>query len=333
VIGLAQNESAFPPSPRAIEAARAALDAPMAYPDSDWRALRRAIGEVHGVDPDLVLCSAGSMDVIGALIQAFVGPGDRLLSTAHAYGYFQTAARFAGAAYDAVPEPDLTVSVDLLLEAVRPETRLVAVANPGNPTGTRIARGDLVRLREGLPDDVILLIDEAYAEFTDHLGEQVFDLVESGNTVVTRSFSKAYALAGQRIGWGLFPQGLGEHARKLLTPGGVTHASLAAAEAAVRDRDYLAWLIRATTAIRETFASGLARIGMPPVPSCTNFVLVPFESVAAAEHARAALQREAIIVRPMGAYDLPHCLRITVGQAEDMDLTLQVLTDWKAPPA
>ena len=328
VIGLAQNESAFPPCPRAVAAARTALDDPTAYPDSGWRDLRRAIGRTYGVDPDLILCSAGSMDLIGALIRAFAGPGDRVLSTAHGYGYFQTVARLAGAVYAAVPEPDLTVSVDLLLDAARPQTRIVAVANPGNPTGTRISRTEIVRLRDALPDDVILLVDEAYAEFTDALGEQVFDLVARGNTVVTRSFSKAYALAGQRIGWGLFPEGLGQHARKLLTPGGVTLASQAAAEAAVLDRDYLAWLIGETVRIREHFAAGLTRIGLAPVPSHTNFVLVPFASVAAAESARAALREEGIIVRPMGAYALPDHLRISVGTADDMDLTLRVLAGW-----
>lgn len=332
VIGLAQNESAFPPSPRAIKAARAALERPTTYPDPGWHSLRHAIGGAYGLNPDLILCSAGSMDLIGALILAYVGPGDRLLSTAHGYGYFRTSALRAGAEYDAVPEPDLTVSVDLLLDAVRAGTRLVAVANPGNPTGTRIPRSAMVHLRDHLPDDVILLVDEAYAEFTDDLDEPVFDLVGRGNTVVTRSFSKAYALAGQRIGWGLFPPALAEQAVKLLTPGGVTQASLAAAEAAVQDRDYLAWLIRATTAIRETFSGGLTRIGLSPIPSHTNFVLVPFESEETAASAREALLTEAVIVRPMGAYGLPHCLRITVGPAEDMDLTLQILTDWKASP-
>lgn len=329
VIGLAQNESAFPPSPRALTAARAALESCSAYPDPGWHALRQAIGQIHRVDPALILCSAGSMDLIGALIRAFAGPGDRVLSTAHGYGYFRTVALLAGAEYDAVPEPDLTVSVELVLAAVRPRTRIVAVANPGNPTGTRIPRADLVRLRDGLPDDVILLVDEAYAEFTDALGEQVFDLADRGNTVVTRSFSKAYALAGQRIGWGLFPSGLGAQARKVLTPGGVTHTSQAAAEAAVRDRDYLAWLIGETMAIRDIFVLGLARIGLRPVPSHTNFVLVPFGSAEAAESARAALRDEGVIVRPMGAYDLAHCLRITIGTRGDMDLTLGILADWQ----
>ncbi len=328
VIRLAQNESAFPPSPKAIQAARTAMADPTAYPDPGWAALRTAIAEVYGVDPALILCSAGSMDVIGALIQAFSGPGARVLSTVHGYGYFRSSAIRAGADFHAVPEPDLTVSVDLLLDALTPETRIVCVANPGNPTGTRISRADLLRLHTGLPGDVILLIDEAYAEFTDHLGQQMFDLVGRGNVVVTRSFSKAYALAGQRIGWGLFPAEIGQHARKLLTPGGVTMASLAAAEASVRDREYLDWLIHQTTALREDFTQKLAAIGLPGIPSHTNFVLVPFADADTARSAQAALHAEAIIVRPMGAYALPNCLRITIGQKADMDMTIDVLQRW-----
>ena len=329
LISLAQNESAFPPSPAALEAARKALAEATLYPDTDWRDLRHAIAEVHELDPETILCSAGSMDLIGALTHAFAGPGDRVLSTAHGYGYFRTSALFAQAAYDAVPEPALTVSVDGLLGAVTPETRIVCVANPGNPTGTRISRSALLRLRDGLPDDVILLIDEAYAEFTDHLGEQMFDLVECGNTVVTRSFSKAHALAGMRIGWGVFPPEIGVHARKLLTPGGITVASLAAASAAMRDRNHVATIVRETATLRDRFLAQLEAIGIDAVPSHTNFVLLQFSDVDECCSANAALHAEAIIMRPMAGYGLPHCLRATIAPAADMDFTIKVLTAWK----
>lgn len=330
IVGLAQNESPFPPSAAAIEAGRAALTDPAGYPDPGWRALRQAIAETHAVPADLILCSAGSMDVIAATIQAFSEPGTTVLSTAHGYGYFRTAALSVGADYVAVDEPEMTVSVDLLLERTDAATRVVAIANPGNPTGTRIPRAEIVRLRAGLPKDALLLIDEAYAEFTDPLGEPLFDLVlQRDDTVITRSFSKAYALAGQRIGWGLYPPGIRDEAVKLVTPGGVTRVSQAMAEAAVRDRAHLAWLIGETMAIRERFTAGLRRIGFDPVPSHTNFVLVPFADAEAAEGARRALWSEGIIVRPMGAYALPHCLRITIGRAEDMERVVELLDCWQ----
>ena len=333
VVSLAQNESAFPPSPLAQAAARHAMESGALYPDPDWAALRHAIAERHGVDASAILCSAGSMDLISALIMAFAGPGDRVLSTQHGYGYFATSARFAGAAYDAAPETDLTVDVDALLAAVRPETRIVCIANPGNPTGTRIPRSEIVRLREALSQDVILLLDEAYAEFTDPMGEQMFDLVDRGNTVVTRSFSKAHALAGMRIGWGLFPPAIGEHARKLLTAGGVTVASLAAAEASMRDPGYVAETVSKTMATRDRFIARVRDLGITCADSYTNFALLQFRDIPERERADAALRSKGIIMRPMGGYALPHCLRATIASQEVMEMTVSVLVDWKASDA
>ncbi|MEM6662867.1 MAG: histidinol-phosphate transaminase [Pseudomonadota bacterium] len=329
VVSLAQNESAFPPNPVAIEAAELALkDAPL-YPDPDWADLRAAIAGTHGVDPGLILCSAGSMDLISSLIGAFAGPGDTVLSTAHAYGYFASSAQISGADYVAVPESGLTVSVDALLAGVTPTTRIVCIANPGNPTGTRIPRSEVLRLRDGLPEDVILLLDEAYAEFADDLDEKMFDLAERGNTVVTRSFSKAHALAGQRIGWGVFPPKIAEHARKLITAGGVTQASLAAAAASMRDPGYVAEIVTQTSNIKDSFRAGLLRAGLEVMQSYTNFVLIQFADVPQRERADAALRAEGIIMRPMTGYGLPHTLRATIASAKVMERTLGVMTAWK----
>jgi histidinol-phosphate/aromatic aminotransferase/cobyric acid decarboxylase-like protein len=204
LISLAQNESALPPSPGAMEAARAALTDARLYPDPDWCELREAIAWVHGLDPASILCGCGSMELIGALAAAYLGPGNRALTTAYGYLFFRTAARLAGAEIDLAPETGLTVDIDALLGAVRPYTRIVFVANPGNPTGTRITRADLLRLRDRLPGDVLLVIDEAYGEFADMPGEAMFDLAARGDTVVLRTFSKVYGLAAMRVGWGCF---------------------------------------------------------------------------------------------------------------------------------
>lgn len=329
VISLAQNESAYPPSPKALEAMLKALADVALYPDPDWADLRQSIAARHDLDPAKILCSAGSMDLIAALIHAFSGAGDRVLSTAHGYGYFATSAHVAGAAYDAAPETNLTVDVDALLTAMTPQTRLVCIANPGNPTGTRITRTEILRLRNCLPDDVILLLDEAYAEFTDPLGEAMFDLVDRGDTVITRSFSKAHALAGQRIGWGLFPPHIGQHARKLVTAGGVTAVSLAAAAASMRDPYHVAQTVRKTAQVRDRFIAHMNQISITCAPSHTNFALLQFESVAKRERADAALRAKGIIMRPMAGYGLPQCLRATIASAEVMQMTGDVLAQWK----
>ncbi|MEM9735615.1 MAG: aminotransferase class I/II-fold pyridoxal phosphate-dependent enzyme, partial [Pseudomonadota bacterium] len=165
LISLAQNESAAAPSPRALAAAREALGRSVLYPDPDWGELRAAIAETHGLDPAMILCGAGSMELIGALIRAYAGPGAEVLASSHTYAFFRTAAAQARAPYRWVEEADLTVSVDALLGAVGPETRVVAVANPGNPTGTWLPPAEIRRLRDGLPESVLLIVDEAYGEF------------------------------------------------------------------------------------------------------------------------------------------------------------------------
>ncbi|MEM7188260.1 MAG: histidinol-phosphate transaminase [Pseudomonadota bacterium] len=326
LVSLAQNESPFPPSPLAFEAARKTAAEGALYPDPSCMALRTAIGEVQGLDPADIICSAGSMEIIAALIAAFSGPDDEVLSSAHAYSYFKTAAMAVGASPVAADEVDLTVSVDHLIEAVTPATRIVCIANPGNPSGTRISGAEVRRLRDELPSDVILLVDEAYAEFGPD--DPVFDLVGRGDTCITRTFSKAYALAGMRVGWGLFPRSIGDEVWKLLNPGGVSATSLAAAAAAMRDQAYMQELVSKTVALRDPFIARMNALGLTIAPSHTNFALIQLPSVEAATSADAALRSEGVVMRPMGGYGLPHCLRVTVGLQQEMDFAHDILRQW-----
>lgn len=324
-IFLNQNESAAQPSPRAIEAAANAANLANLYCDCDWIELCRAIADVHDLDTNALLIGAGSMELIAAMIPAFAGPGDEVLSTLHGYAYFRTAAQIADANYVQAPEVDLTVSVDALLSAVTPRTRFVCVANPGNPTGTRIPRSALLRLRDELPDDIILVIDEAYAEFADHLGERTFDLVGRGNTVVLRTFSKAYSLAGMRVGWGVFPPDIRREVHKLLIPNSVGTTSQAAATAAMRDQAYMRSLCEATAERRDRFAAGCRDLGLGAPQSFTNFQLVVFDDPEAATRADEQLRSVGVILRPMGGYGLAHTLRATIGSDDDMMKTFNVL--------
>ena len=186
LISLAQNESLRLPSPLAIQAGREYLASSALYPDPDYPELRAAIAKQHNIDPDLVLVGAGSMELITCIAQAFAGPDRRVLSSQYGYALFGNAAQKVMAPYDVAQEQDLTVSVEALLEEVRSDTALVFVANPANPTGTRLPNRDLVRLRNKLPDDVTLVIDEAYGEFADIAAndQPLNHLVEQGNTVL-----------------------------------------------------------------------------------------------------------------------------------------------------
>jgi histidinol-phosphate aminotransferase len=322
---LAQNESAFPPSPLAMEAGRNAISRSHLYPDPDWTLLRQALGKAHSVEPGLILCGAGSMDLISSTIAAFVGPRDEVLGTSFAYNFAAAAAARVDADYVKAAEQDFRVSVDSILEAVTAATRIVFVCNPGNPTGTRIGNDELLRLRAALRDDVLLLIDQAYGEFDDQDPRPVFALVERGDTVVLRTLSKAYGLAGARVGWGLFPPSVAAEVRKMQNSNQVTTASLAIGVAALDDVAYMRETVARTIAIRDRFAHELRCAGFEVPESWTNFVLIRFSDPVAAEAAERALRAVDIIVRGLSGYDLADCLRVTVGPPETMDRAQRIL--------
>jgi len=325
LISLAQNESCMPPSPKALAAAAEALSDSQLYPDPDWIDLRAAISEVHGIEVESILCGAGSMELIATLLRCYVGPGVGVVSSQYAYAFFRTATLAVGADYRWAAEQAFTVQIDAILDAAKAETRIVCLANPGNPTGTRIPDDEIRRLRAGLRNDILLMVDEAYGEFADDAGGDLFDLCGQGNTVVLRTFSKAYGLAGARAGWGVFPRRVAEQVRKLLNPNNISTASQAACAAAMRDQDYMHRVCRETAARRDRFRAGIQRLGLTVPPASTNFVLIEFSNNAAAQAASNALNAEGIVVRGMAGYDLPRCLRATIAEEADMDFTLSVL--------
>lgn len=329
LISLAQNECLRPPSPLAIDAAARVLADGALYPDPDWTALRHAIAAHHGLNPDDILCGSGSLDLIGSIARIFSGPGRAVLAPAHAYPFFRTAAQLANARFDTAPEDNATVSVDALLAAVQPDTGLVFLANPGNPTGTRIARSEISRLRDGLRPDILLVIDEAYGEFADHLAEPSFDMIDAGNTLVLRTFSKAYGLAGFRVGWGLFPPAIAAEIRKTLNPNNISAASQAAATAAMADHTYMAETCALTVHARDTAAAQLRQAGFSVPDSSTNFLLLDLGDTQRARSADAALRAEGIFLRPQAGGGLPQHLRLTIGAPAAMDAALAQLLLWK----
>ncbi len=239
LISLSQNESIRAPSPQVTGAVTRSSNSGMLYPDPNWTDVRTALARLHEISADDILCGNGSLDLIGAMALVFSGPDRALLAPAHAYPFFRTAAETAGARFDAAPENNAVADVDALLASVQPDTGMVCIANPGNPTGTRIPKGEFLRLRRELRSDILLVIDEAYGEFADHLGEFCFDMTGDGNTVVLRTFSKAYGMAGFRVGWGLFPPQIAREVRKVLNPNNVALLSQVAALTAIEDQAYM----------------------------------------------------------------------------------------------
>jgi len=326
-ISLAQNESAFPASPAAIAAGRAAFDKLPLYPDPEWSGLRAAIADVHGLDPDNILCGAGSMELIGCLIRAFAGVGDQVLGSDFDYAYVAAVSAQVQAGYIRAREIDMTVSVDDILAAVTRDTKIVFVCNPGNPTGTLIANRDLLRLRQHLSDDILLVIDQAYGEFADATNDPgaIFALAARGDTVILRSFSKAYGLAGARAGWGYFPPSIAREVRKLLNPNNISVPSQVAATAAMRDQDHMRDCVAKTVAIRDDFARTIREIGVRVPRSHTNFLLLRFSDDGTAQKADAALRKFNLLMRGMGGYGLADCLRATICEKPVMDRAFNVL--------
>ncbi len=313
VLKLSSNENPHGPSPRAVEAFREAAGDLHRYPSTDHRALREAIGAVHGLDPDRIVCGVGSDEVLQMVAQAYAGPGDEVILTEHGFSMYPILARMVGATPVTVRERERVVDVDAILAAVTDRTRLVFVANPANPTGTMLGGNELQRLAAALPATALLVHDGAYAEF-----EEGFDggasLVDAfPNVVMTRTFSKIHGLGGLRIGWGYARREIDDVLNRIRQPFNLSTAQLAAAEAAIRDTTFAAWCREENARLRDWLRGALARAGVASDVSHTNFVLARFRDAAEAAACDAHLRADGIIVRRVAGYGLPECLRMTVG--------------------
>ena len=328
VVKLSSNEGAFGVPPGVAEAVAASAGEFHRYPDGSAFALRAAIGARFGLDPERILCGAGSDDFLYLLCHIFGGPGTELIMTEHGFSIFDIAGRLAGCRVIKVPERQRTTDVDAILAAVTPATRLVFVANPNNPTGTFIPTAETERLRQTLPAHVVLVMDAAYAEYVERPDyDPGIGLVNTtGNTVMTRTFSKIFGLGGLRLGWIYAPPEIIDLLNRARSPFNV---SLAAHEAGLAALAAQGWLEKSrahNNAERARMTKTLHDAGLPITPSETNFVLADLGFPARADAAANFLLARGIIVRRVGGYDLPQCLRITVGLTAENDLLIEALT-------
>lgn len=316
VIKLSSNENPFGPSPKAIAAVQDGATMLHRYPSSDHAALRAAIGHQHGLNPEQIICGAGSDEIIAFLCQAYAGPGDEVLFTEHGFSMYRISALAAGATPVEVRERERVTDVDALLAGCTGRTRLVFIANPNNPTGTMIGRSEVARLADGLPPQAILVLDGAYAEYVEGFDGGVEVINARSNVVMTRTFSKLYGLGGSRVGWGYGPQDIVDVLNRLRGPFNLSSSALAAAEAAIQDTDYVEHCRAENARLRGWLAESLAELGVPSDTSCANFILARFADQAEAEACDAYLQSQGLIVRKVAGYNLPNALRITVGDED-----------------
>ena len=335
VIKLSSNESAHGPSPKARAAVAAASAVMHRYPDVGSAALRAAIGAAHGLDPQRIVCGAGSDEILGFLAHAYAGPGDETLHTEHGFLMYTIFSRSAGATPIAVAETDLTANVDALLAAVTPRTRILFVANPNNPTGTYLSEAEITRLRDGLRDDILLVIDAAYAEFVTRADfTPGAALVDSGdNVVMARTFSKIYGLGGLRLGWAYCPPSIADVLNRLRGPFNISSIAQAAGVAALDDTEFLAMARAHNETWREWLRDRMTALGLETSDSVANFLLIRFPVDAAqnAESADLYLRGKGIIARRVDAYGLPNHLRITIGLESEMRAVAAALSEFMDP--
>ncbi|MEM8576865.1 MAG: histidinol-phosphate transaminase [Pseudomonadota bacterium] len=329
VLKLSANENPLGPPPAAVEAIKAAAADAHLYPNTDHAGLRAAIGEVWSLDPARIICGVGSDEVLQFVSQAYAGPGDEIIHTAHGFAMYPILANMAGATPVCVAERDRVVDLDTILAAVTDRTRLVFLANPANPTGTMLPDGDLERLADGLPEQVILVIDGAYTEFAEGYDGGVSLASARPNVLMTRTFSKIYGLGGLRIGWGYGPLEMIEVMTRIRQPFNLSALQMAAAEAAVRDTGWVRDCAALNAEQRARLTGALRQLGLACDDSFANFVLARFDSPAQAEAADLALQADGIIVRRPTSYGFPEGLRITVGTAEQTGRVIDALTAWR----
>lgn len=324
VVKLSSNENPLGPSPRAIAAMAEISGQAHRYPDGASNELRDAIAANHGLEVDRVVCGTGSDEILQLLATAYASAGDEVLYVRHGFMVYPIAAMRAGATPVAAPDVDYTADVDQLLRAVTPRTRILYLANPNNPTGTIIDRAQVERLHAGLPSDVLLVLDAAYAEYIDDPSYEdgIAMARHLPNVITTRTFSKIYGLAAERVGWAYGPASVIDAINKIRGPFNVTSAGQAGALAALADQAWVAKCRDHNTQWRGWLAGEIAKLGnagLRAVPSAANFILVIFDegAKATAEGANAFLTGEGYLTRWLPKQGLGNGLRISIGTEEE----------------
>ncbi|PAX07521.1 histidinol-phosphate transaminase [Sphingomonas lenta] len=321
-VKLSSNENPLGTPPAAREAFLSAARDLERYPDASGSIVRDALAARHGLDPARIIYGNGSDEVLHLAAGAFSGPGDEVIFVHYGFAVYEIAARRTGATPVIAPDKDYATDVDAILACVTERTRIIFVANPNNPTGTFAPREEIARLHANLPAHVLLVLDHAYAEYIDGADDDGgMELARTApNVLVTRTFSKMYGLAAERIGWGYAAEPIIQAMHRIRLPFSMTIAGQRAAVAALADEEWVTRCRADNARLRRWFTQEIAAMGnagLRPIPSQANFVLVVFEGPLTAEAAYKGLMDEGYIVRWLPGQGLPQGLRITIGTEEE----------------
>lgn len=325
IIKLASNENPLGPGKKALAAIQATLLDLALYPDGNGFDLKLALADKYAVDMGQITLGNGSNEILELVARAFLTPGLEVVFSQHAFAVYPLVTQAVGATAKVAPALNYGHDLDAMLQRVNDKTRLVFIANPNNPTGTWLAHERLEAFIQALPDTCVCVLDEAYYEFVGAAGDAVAWLKKYPNLLITRTFSKAYGLAGLRIGYGLSSPQLADILNRVRQPFNNNMLALAAATAALTDTEHLQNTLAANAQGMQFITEGFKNLGLEWIPSAGNFVLVDLKQPAMPIYE--ALLRKGVIVRPVGVYELPEHLRITIGTQAENQLFIQVLTE------
>jgi histidinol-phosphate aminotransferase len=331
LIKLNANESPYGPSPKAVAAMRAALEHSHWYPDDLSAALRQKLAELHDVRPDQILVGNGTTSLLGIIARTLLGPGRNAVTSACSFISYPMVTKAVGATLIETPLRNNGYDLDAMRTSVNSDTRVVFIANPNNPTGTVIDADTIDRFLEGMPEPVIVVLDEAYCDYAQHFAamrsirySRSLDYVrEDRNVIVLRTFSKAHGLAGVRVGYGIGPTELIAYFARMQDTFAVSSPAQAAALAALDDEAHLGRAIQNNAEQAAWMTNEIAKLGYDVPDTWTNFLFLDVKQDAR-EFAR-KLRGEGVMVRPLGAWGAPHAIRVTIGTAEDNQFFLRAL--------
>jgi histidinol-phosphate aminotransferase len=326
IIKLASNENPFGTSPLALEAMQKALDEVMRYPDGNGFELKKALSEKYAVDSDQIVLGNGSNDVLELAARVFLKPGTSAVFSQHAFAVYPLVTQAAGATGIVVPAKNYGHDIDAMLDAITPETRIVFIANPNNPTGTFLPAPDILRFLKRVSRDVLVILDEAYNEYLPDISraDTIKWLHSFPNLLITRTFSKIYGMAGIRIGFGFAHTQVSGLMNRIRQPFNVNSIGLSGALAAINDTEFVKRSYALNQAGMLQITTGLRRLGLTYIPSYGNFLSFRVENGKTAAVYQHLLQK-GVIVRPVGIYEMPEFLRVTVGLESENHKFLQLL--------
>lgn len=324
IVKLASNENPLGMSARARVAASTALEDVARYPDGNGFALKQALSQRLGVDMERIVLGNGSNDVLELAARAFLSPSATAVYSQHAFAVYPLVTQAVGANGIEVPAKNYGHDLDAMLAAVAGQTRMVFIANPNNPTGTFASGAELESFLDRIPGDVLIVLDEAYNEYLppEVRYDSIAWLSRFPNLIVTRTFSKAYGLAGLRVGYALASAEVADLMNRVRQPFNVSSIGLAAAEAALGDPAFVARSYELNRRGMAQILEGLRRMGLEHIPSLGNFVSV---RVGEAGRVNQSLLKQGVIVRPVGTYGMPEHLRVSIGLESENARFLEAL--------